>query len=41
MRKITAIIASLIVASALGHDHKKEEKFTVAATPNIKYYTTF
>ena len=41
MRKITAVIASLIVASALGHGHQKEDKITVAATPNIKYYTNF
>jgi hypothetical protein len=41
MRKITAIVASLLVASALGHGHKKEAKATVAAWPDVKYYTTF
>ncbi len=41
MRKLAAIVASLLVASALGHEHKKEEKVTSPAWPDIKYRTTF
>ena len=41
MRKIAAIIASLFVASALGHGHKKESKVAAPSWPDIKYHTTF
>lgn len=41
MRKIASLVASLLVASVLGHGHKKETKSTVTAKPDIKYHTTF
>jgi hypothetical protein len=41
MRKIAAIVATLLVATALGHGHKKEAKVTAPAWPDIKYHTTF
>ena len=41
MRKIAAIVATLLVASALGHGHKKEAQVTGPAWPDIKYHTTF
>ena len=39
MRKIAAIVATLLLASALGHGHKKEAKVTVEVWPDIKYLT--
>ena len=41
MRKIAAILSTLLVASALGHGHKKEANVTAEVWPDIKYLTTF
>ena len=41
MRKIAAIVATLLVASALGHGHKKEANVTAEVWPDIKFLTTF
>ena len=41
MRKIAAIVSTLLVASALGHGHKKEANVTAEVWRDIKILTTF
>ena len=41
MRKIAAIASTLLVASVLGHGHKKGTQVKAEPWPKIKYHTTF
>ena len=41
MRKLAAIVGSLLVVSVFGHGQKKEAKVTGEPRPDIQYHTTF
>jgi hypothetical protein len=41
MRKLAAIVASLLIVSVCGHGQKKESKVTEPPRPDIEYHSTF